>query len=249
MFTHSQFKETIMLTRNIRLAAACLVASMAITPAARAQWAVIDAPAIAQLVQEVQTMQQQLATARNQLQSAQQSLQAMTGDRGMQLLLSGVSRNYLPANWTQLNGLMQRQGAGGYGALSADVRSAMSANAVLSPQRVALLSPANQQLIQASRQSGAMQQALSHAALANTSDRFASIQTLIAAIPTARDQKGILDLQARIGAELGMLQNEQTKMQVLYQATQAQEAVIRQQAREQEIAGHGVFATRFRPVP
>jgi hypothetical protein len=30
---------------------------------ARAQWAVIDAPAIAQLIQEVQTMQEQLATA------------------------------------------------------------------------------------------------------------------------------------------------------------------------------------------
>ncbi len=30
-------------------------------PAARAQWAVIDVPAIAQLVQEVQTLQQQLA--------------------------------------------------------------------------------------------------------------------------------------------------------------------------------------------
>jgi type IV secretion system protein VirB5 len=238
-----------MLTRNIRLAAVCLVASMAITPAARAQWAVIDVPAIAQLVQEVQTMQQQLQTARNQLQSAQQSLQAMTGDRGMQLLLSGISRNYLPANWSQLSGLLQRQGAGGYAGLSADMQSAISSNAVLSPQRVALLSPANQQLIQASRQSNAMQQALSHAALANTSDRFASIQTLISAIPTAGDQKAILDLQARIGAELGMLQNEQTKMQILYQATQAQESVLRQQAREQEIAGHGVFAARFRPVP
>ena len=47
-------------------------------PAARAQWAVIDAGAIAQLIQEVQTMAQQLATARAQLQSAQQTLQAMT---------------------------------------------------------------------------------------------------------------------------------------------------------------------------
>ena len=35
---------------------------------------------------------------------------------------------------------------------------------------------------------------------------------------SAGDQKGILDLQARISAELGMLQNEQTKLQVLAQA-------------------------------
>ena len=238
-----------MLNRNIRFAAVCLVASMTVTPAARAQWAVIDVPAIAQLVQEVQTMRQQLDTAHNQLQSAQQTLQSMTGDRGMQTLMGGITRNYLPTNWAQLNGLLQGQGTGGYGGLAADVRTAMSANAILSPQRLALLSPADQQLIQASRQSSAMQQALSHAALANASNRFASIQSLIAAISTAGDQKAILDLQARIGAELGMLQNEQTKMQVLYQATAAQESVIRQQAREQVIAGHGRFETRFHPVP
>ena len=55
-----------MLTLDIRLTVVCLVASIAFAPAARAQWAVIDMPAIAQLVQEVQTMQQQLATARQQ---------------------------------------------------------------------------------------------------------------------------------------------------------------------------------------
>jgi type IV secretion system protein VirB5 len=235
--------------RNIRLAAVCLAASLAVAPAARAQFAVIDVPALAQLVQEVQTTQQQLETARNQLQSAQQALQAMTGDRGMQLLLSGIVRNYLPANWTQLNSLMQGQGGGGYAGLAADVRSAIAANAILSPQRLALLAPADQQLIQAARQSSATQQALSHAGLANASGRFASIQSLIAAISTATDQKAILDLQARISAELGMLQNEQTKMQVLYQVTQAQESVIREQAREQVIAGQGRFETRSRPAP
>ena len=117
------------------------------------------------------------------------------------------------------------------------------------PQRLATLSPADQQQIQAARQWSAMQQALAHEALANSSSRFAAIQSLIAAISTAADQKAILDLQARISAELGMLQNEQTKIQVLYQATQAQESVMRQQARERVIDGQGSFATRFQPVP
>ena len=238
-----------MLTRNIRLSLMCVAASIAITPAARAQWAVIDVPAIAQLVQEVQTMQQQLAIARNELQSTQQALQAMTGDRGMAGLLGGTSRNYLPANWAQVTSALPGRGAGGYAGLSTDVQSAMAANAVLSPQRLATLSPADQQQIQASRQWSAMQQALAHAALANASSRFASIQSLIAAISTAADQKAILDLQARISAELGMLQNEQTKGQVLYQATQAQESVLRQQALEHAIEGQGSFETRFQPVP
>ena len=58
-----------------------------------------------------------------------------------------------------------------------------------------------------------------------------------------------LDLQARISAELGMLQNEQIKLQVLYQAMQAQESSLRQQASERAIAGQGNFATRFQPTP
>jgi type IV secretion system protein VirB5 len=238
-----------MRTLNIHIAVLCLTTSIAIAPAARAQWAVIDVPAIMQLVQEVQTMQQQLATARNQLQSAQQALQAMTGGRGMERLLGGTTRNYLPSNWAQVVSVVQGQRTSGYTGLSADVQSAVAANAVLSPGRLAALSPAGQQQIQASRQSSALQQALAHQALANSSNRFAAIQSLIAAIPTAGDQKAILDLQARISAELGMLQNEQTKLQVLYQATQAQESVIRQQAREYVIEGHGRFETRFQPVP
>src|SRR6267142_3471919 len=112
-----------MLSLNFRSVAVCFAASIATTAPARAQWAVIDVPAIVQLVQEVQTMQQQLATARNQLQSAQQALQAMTGDRGMDRLLGGVTRNYLPSNWTQVTNALQGQGMSGYAGLSADVQS------------------------------------------------------------------------------------------------------------------------------
>jgi type IV secretion system protein VirB5 len=224
-----------------------MIVSIALVPTARAQWAVIDAPAIVQLIQEVQTMTQQLATTKAQLMQAQQALQTMTGARGMESLLSGTVRNYQPTSWTQVTGTLQ--GSGGFPALSSDVQNLVSANAVLSAQRLATLSPSAQQLIQGQRQWGAMQQALAHQALSNASSRFASIQNLISAIPTAADQKAILDLQARIGAELGMLQNEQIKVQILNQSTQAQVLSLRQQAREQVIDGHGRFDTRFQPVP
>jgi type IV secretion system protein VirB5 len=215
---------------------------------AHAQLAVIDVPALAQLVQQVRTMEQQVQIAENQLAQAQQALATMTGSRGMQLLLSGIPRNYLPSSWPQLTIAMQG-GAGSFPGLSADVGNAVAANAILSPQQVSLLSPADQQRIAAGRQSSALQQALSQEALANASGRFAALQTLINAIATATDQKAILELQARINAELGMLENEQTKLQILHQATQAQEAVYRQQGIEQAIAGHGNFATRFQPTP
>ena len=238
-----------MLNRNIGLAAGWLMISIATAQEARAQWAVVDAPATAQLIQQVQNMQKQLAIAGGQLQSTQLSLQAMTGGRGMGQLLGGITRNYLPANWSQVTNAAQGQRTSRYPGLSADVQGAVAANAILSQQRLSTLSPGDQQQIQAARRSSALQQALADEALVNASSRFASIQSLITAISSAADQKAILDLQARISAELGMLQNEQTKLQVLYQATQAQESSITQQARERVIEGHGRFETRFQPAP
>jgi type IV secretion system protein VirB5 len=244
---HAIRQEKFMTSRRFQLFFACLVASLAVTHTARAQWAVVDAPAILQLIQQVATAEQQLATARNQLLEAQQALQTTTGDRGMEQLLSGTNRNYLPTDWPQVTGAMQ--GSGSYGGLSSAVQSIITANAVLSPQRLATLPPSGQQLVQSSRQWTAMQQALPHAALANASNRFASLQNLISAISTATDQKGILDLQARISSELGMLQNEQTKVQLLNQSALAQQASLSLQAREQVLDGHGRFDTRFQPVP
>lgn len=221
--------------------------TLAAAPPANAQWAVVDAPAIAQLIQEVQTMQQQLQVAQAQLLEAKQALQSMTGDRGMQQLLSGTSRNYLPTSWAQLASVMQ--GGGAYPGLASDVRNAISVNAILSPVQLAAFSAADQQQILAARQMIALRQALAQEALVNTSNRFAALQSLIAAIGSAGDQKAVLDLQARTNAELGMLQNEQTKLQVLTEASNAQESSNVQRERELAIAGQGRFETRFQPAP
>jgi type IV secretion system protein VirB5 len=236
-----------MLNHIGRVVAAIGVLSAAVVPAAQAQWAVVDAPAIVQLVQEVATMEQQLQTARDQLTQAQQALQTTTGGRGMESLLSGTSRNYLPSTLAQLNGATQ--GGAAFAALSSDVRNAINVNAVLSPPQLATLSTADQGQIAAARQTAALQQALAQEALANASGRFAALQSLVAAISSARDQKAILDLQARISAELGMLQNEQTKLQILRQATEAQDAVNTQREREYILAGRGEFSSRFQPQP
>jgi type IV secretion system protein VirB5 len=212
--------------------------SIGLSPVSQAQWAVVDVGAITQLVQEVGTLQQQLQTAEQTLSNAQQQFQAITGNRGMQNLLSGTNRNYLPTTWSQLSAAITQTG-GAYQALSAGVQNLMAANAVLTPQQIAALSPAEQSQLQSARQSAALLQSTSRQALDNTSTRFASLQQLINAIPSAADQKGALDLQARIQAEQAMLQNENTKMTVLYQSLQAQEWARKQSAREQVVAGVG----------
>jgi type IV secretion system protein VirB5 len=221
---------------------AATLISMGLGPASRAQMAVVDVGAVAQLVKEVATLQQQLQTAELTLTNEQQQFQAMIGNRGMQNLLSGTNRNYLPSTWSQLSAAVTQTG-GAYQALSVGVQSLMVANAVLTPQQVAAMSPAEQTQLQMARQSAALLQSTSRQALDNTSTRFASLQQLINAIPSAADQKGSLDLQARIQGEQAMLQNENTKMAVLHQTLEAQEWARKQSAREQVVAGVGSLRT------
>jgi type IV secretion system protein VirB5 len=218
-----------------------------VAPAARAQFAVIDVASLSQLVSEVQVLEQQLATARGELIQAQTAYQSITGARGMGRLLAGTVRNYLPPDWATVQGALQ--GSARYPQLAADLQNAIGAVAVLSGQQLAALPPAASAQLQAWRQTVALLQSLSHESLANSSSRFAAIQQLIDAIAQATDQKSILELQARITGEEDMLQNEHTKLQVLYQALQAQDWANSQRARELTVAGHGQFASRFQPQP
>ena len=110
---------------------------------------------------------------------------------------------------------------------------------MLTPEQLAHISDPEREQLEAARRSAALLQATSRQALEATSERFEALQDLINAIPGAEDQKAVLDLQARIGAEQAMLQNEHTKLMVLYQAAQAEEVARRQRASELAIANIG----------
>jgi type IV secretion system protein VirB5 len=227
-----------MLTRAIVGVVLAGLLAVGIPPPAHAQFPVIDVASLTQLIQEYETLQQQLSTAESQLSQARSEYAAITGNRGMQTLLAGTNRNYLPTNWSQLSQVMNGS-PGGYPALATQVTTLVNANAVLSPAQVATLSPTQQPQLAAARQNPALLQATARTALSNASDRFASLQQLISAIGSAADQKASLDLNARIAAEQGMLQNESTKVEVLYQLVQSQEWARAQRAREQAIADQG----------
>ena len=224
--------------------AVLLLAALALgsTVPAQAQFAVIDIASVTQLVNEVRQLEQQVATARSQLLQAQSEYAAITGNRGMQNLLSGTLRNYLPTDWTQLSQVMSGSSAS-FPALASSVSSLVSSNAILTASQVASLSPSQQALLAAARQNPALLAAMSQTALANSSGRFAELQSLISAIGTASDQKASLDLTARVTAEQAMLQNEATKLQILYQVAQSQEWARVQRVREQALADQGSMRT------
>ncbi|MGH8140386.1 MAG: type IV secretion system protein [Steroidobacteraceae bacterium] len=225
-----------------------LLAGMLFVPVAHAQFAVIDVGAITQLVVQAHTLADQLSTARDHLAQAQAEFASMTGNRGMERLLSGIQRNYLPPDWAGLQDILRGQG-GGYGALASGVTQTVQANAILSTQQLAGLPADARQQIVTARRLAALSQNLAREALATTSSRFAALQQLSDALPAASDQKGVLDLQTRVAAENAMLQNEQTKLQTLYEVVRAEEEANQQQLRERALAGHGVFARRFQPAP
>ena len=138
---------------------------------AHAQWAVVDVGAIAQLVQQVSTMEQQLTTMQNHLRQAEQEYQSITGDRGMQNLLSGTLRNYLPADWQSLQDAIS-QTSNAYPALAAAIQGSIRTNAVLTADQLAALSPTERDRVIGARQSVAMLQATAQQALTTISSRF-----------------------------------------------------------------------------
>lgn len=205
---------------------------------ASAAMAVIDVRAIAQMRSQLQALNNQLTTARNQLTQAQQQYQSLTGQRGMQNLLAGVARNYLPPDWATLEATLNGAQAA-YSSLASEIQAALRDLTVLTPAQLARLDPEQIQQIEAARQTVALSQATSREALQASSQRFTTLQGLIDAIPTATDAKAILDLQARIAVEQAMLQNEHTKLMVLNQAAEAERRAQEQRAREVAISHFG----------
>jgi len=210
----------------------------------RAQFAVIDVAAVAQLVQQVQTLAQQLAAAQALLVQAQAQYAAITGGRGMQGLLGGIQRNYLPRTGAELDVLLAG-GTAGFGGLAGEVAAGARAVEVLTPGHLAELTPDERAVVTGDRQRTALAAALSREALAAASERFNTLQRLITAIGAAQDAKAIADLQARIGAEQVMVNNESIKLRLLAQTLSA--AREQREARVRELTVQDIGSLRDLP--
>jgi type IV secretion system protein VirB5 len=243
-------EEELTMTKRTRTAAttlAVLLLGLTGMPA-RATMPVIDVAALKQMLVEISYWKQQIGAMQNELNQLQKTHAAMTGDRGMQLLLPTnlVQRNYLPADWAEMLKALDGKSAE-YGALSEGVAAAIKARAVLDEARLASLGNAERDSVMRARRSAAAAAITAQRAYANAGKRFEALEGLVAAIGKAPDAKAIADLQGRIAAEEAMLGNEQAKLTTLYQAAQAEQWVQAVELREAAIAGHGKFADRFHP--
>ena len=230
--------------------ATCLVVFLATSGPATAAMPVIDIAAIQQLLQEIMAWDQQLQSMRLQLGQLQQTRAALTGPRGMDQLLrlTPAARNYLPTDWSGLAGLVEG-GAAVDPNLARATRAQLAAHAILGAADVNRLPPGLQSLVGVERDAVAAAQTLTRAAYARSSDRFATLSTLIDQIRATPDAKAIAELQGRIEAEQAMLANEGLKLAALAQVTDAERGARELARRESAIQSHGGFASRFQPAP
>lgn len=220
------------------------VLAVGISSPARAQWAVIDAANLVEATQEVVAWGQQLQGMVQQYDQLVSTYNSITGARGMQLLLpiSIAERNYLPANYTQLQGVMNGTSTT-YAPLAVQVQSNVQTNAVLTPAQVATLSPQAQSYLNNSRRSAATLAMLSQQTQANASNNFSTQQGLISALGATPDTKASADLAGRIQSEQLMTQTNQIKTQALYQTVEAQQLQNAQTARELSVQSLGHMST------
>ncbi|HEY0747368.1 MAG TPA: type IV secretion system protein [Steroidobacteraceae bacterium] len=207
---------------------------------AHAGMPVIDAANLAQAIQQVISWGQQLQGMVSQYQQLVSTYDSLTGPRGMQSLvpISALQRNYLPVNYSQLQGVMNGVSAS-YGPLAAQVQTTVQSNAVLTPQQVSNLSPQAQAYLTQSRRSAATLAMLSQQTQANASSNFSSLQGLISALGSTQDTKASADLSGRIQSEQVMTQTNQIKTDALYQTVQAQQLQNAQMVRELSVQSLG----------
>jgi len=193
------------------------LASLGAAAPASAGMPVIDVANLAQAIQQVlswgqqlQGMTQQYTQLVRSYEQLESTYNSLTGPRGMQNLLtvSLANRNYLPANYAQMTGVINGTSSA-YPALSSQVQTTIQTNAILSTQGVSGLSPQAQQYVRQSRQAAATLSMLSAQNQANASNNFGNVQTLIGALGGTADTKASADLNGRIQSEQVMTQTNQ----------------------------------------
>ncbi len=213
-----------------RLKIAAAAAILATSGAARASGIpVID---VANLVQTVQQVMNDITEINNQVQQITQlraQLDSINGVRNLgRIFHNPALTNYVPAEvYTVLNGV----NAAGYSGLNATAKALRDANMVYNcmdrsgADRVACQAA----LAQPYQHKGLLQYAMKAA-----SGRLSQIQALMGQINATNDQKSVQEIQARIGAENALLAHEVSQVQMLQGMADSEERISRARDRERQ---------------
>ncbi|MFD2190786.1 type IV secretion system protein [Pistricoccus aurantiacus] len=177
---------------------------------------VIDTSSLAQQILQVEHMLSQLERLQDQLETANKQLDSMSGSRG---LAGVIDSAYDTAVNVDPNKVLS----------SAGIRSASEHS--LSGDVASLYDSGNQNT--------ATWLGQSQKSLVQAQERFSELSGLVAEVNSSPDQKDVLDLQARIGAEEVMLQNEMAKLTMLRSQAEANKSLHAQRVQQMRVESSG----------
>lgn len=213
-----------------RLKIVAAAAILAASGAARASGIpVID---VANLVQTVQQVMNDITEINNQVQQITQlraQLDSINGMRNLgKVFHNPALTNYVPAEvYTFLNGV----NATGYSGLNTTAKALRDAHMVYNcldrsgTERIVCQAA----LAQPYQHKGLLQDAMKSAA-----GRLSQIQALMGQINATNDQKSVQEIQARIGAENALLAHEVSQVQMLQGMADSEERIARARDRERQ---------------
>ena len=216
--------------------AAYLVAALALSTSAhsaRALDIVFDPQAYARQFEELQELTKQLDTMKEQLSQAKalyDSMNQLTNVNDIAgLLNSDEFRSYLPAEFSEIEGLIDGSGSG-FAGLTDSIDGYLDQNRHYESEANNFYA---QELDRIARQTGA-KHSIGEAVYETASQRIDQLEQLRERVSTAGTAKEVMDLSARLQAEQALLQNEVLRMQGLAMMQQARADMDAQRAAERK---------------
>ena len=200
-----------------KIAGVALAATVGLSqPAMAGGIPVIDVSSLTQQILQVQHMLNQIEQLKSQLVTANKVLDSMSGVRGLGNVIDSAYDTAVNVDPDQVLSDAGIRGANEHG-LSGDVAD----------------------LYDSGNQNTATWLGQSQKSLEQAQERFSELTGLVAEVNNSPDQKDILDLQARIGAEQVMLQNEMAKLSMLRSQAEANQALHAQRVQQMRVASSG----------
>ncbi len=197
--------------------AALLATAIGVTqPAMAGGIPVIDVSSLAQQILQVQHMLNQIEQLKSQLETANKELDSMSGVRGLGNVIDSAYDTAVNVDPNQVLNDAGIRGANEHG-LTGDVAN----------------------LYDSGNENTAIWLGQSQKSLAQAHERFSELTGLVAQVNNSPDQKDVLDLQARIGAEQVMLQNEMAKLSMLRSQAEANQAMHNQRVQQMTVESSG----------
>lgn len=177
---------------------------------------VIDVSSLTQQILQVQHMLNQIEQLKSQLETANKELDSMSGVRGLGNVIDSAYDTAVNIDPNQVLSDAGIRGANEHG-LSGEVAD----------------------LYDSGNQNAATWLGQSQKSLEQAQERFSELTGLVSEVNNSPDQKDVLDLQARIGAEQVMLQNEMAKLSMLRSQAEASQAMQNQRVQQMRVASSG----------